>query len=49
MDGRRILEGEQKQEVLISDRVEVAINVNTRRDLEAAEKYLREKTDMKGV
>jgi adenosylcobinamide-phosphate guanylyltransferase len=49
VDGRKILEGEQEQEVLISDRAEVAINVNTRRDLEAAEKYLREKTDMKGV
>ena len=49
VDGRKILEGEQEQEVLISDRIEVAINVNTRRDLEAAEKYLREKTDMKGV
>ena len=49
VDGRKLLEGEQEQEVLISDRIEVAINVNTRRDLEAAEKYLREKTDMKGV
>lgn len=49
VDSRKILEGEQEQEVLISDRVEVAINVNTRRDLEAAERYLREKTDMKGV
>ena len=47
VDGRKILEGEQEQEVLISDRVEVAINVNTRRDLEAAERYLQEKTDVK--
>jgi adenosylcobinamide-phosphate guanylyltransferase len=44
VDGRKILEREQEQEVLISDRVEVAININTRLDLEAAERYLREKT-----
>jgi adenosylcobinamide-phosphate guanylyltransferase len=43
VDGRKISEGEQEQEVLISDRIEVAININTRQDLEAAERYLREK------
>jgi GTP:adenosylcobinamide-phosphate guanylyltransferase len=46
VDGRKILEREQEQEVLISDRVEVAINVNTKGDLEAAERYLREKTNV---
>jgi len=45
VDGRKILESEQEQEVLISDRVEVAINVNTRLDLKVAEKYLRERAD----
>jgi len=43
VDGRKISDGEQEQEVLISDRIEVAININTRQDLEAAERYLREK------
>jgi len=49
VDGRKILEAEQEQEVLISDRVDVAINVNTSLDLEEAERYLREKTDAKGI
>lgn len=49
VDGRKILEGEQEQEVLISDRAEVAINVNTELDLEAAERYLQEKLGMKNV
>ena len=44
VDGRKILELEQEQEVLISDRVDVSINVNTRQDLEAAEKYLRDRS-----
>jgi len=43
VDGRKISEGEQEQEVLISDRIEIAININTRQDLKAAERYLREK------
>jgi adenosylcobinamide-phosphate guanylyltransferase len=43
VDGRKILEGEQEQEVFILDRIEIAININTRQDLEAAERYLREK------
>lgn len=45
VDGGKISDGEQEQKVLISDRIEVAINVNTRQDLKAAERYLREKTD----
>jgi len=49
VDDRKILEGMQEQEVLISDRVEVAINVNTELDLKAAERYLREKSEMKSV
>ncbi len=44
VDGRKIMDYEQEQEVLISDRTEVAINVNTRLDLEAVERILREKT-----
>ncbi len=43
VDGRRILENEQEQEILISDRTEVAINVNTKLDLAAAERFLKEK------
>lgn len=49
VDGRKILEGMQEQEVLISDRVEVAVNVNTELDLEVAERYLQEKSRMKNV
>ncbi len=49
VDGQKILESEQEQEVLISDRTEVAINVNTRLDLEAVERILKEKTGAKGI
>jgi adenosylcobinamide-phosphate guanylyltransferase len=49
VDGRKILEGMQEQEVLISDSAEVAINVNTEQDLEAAKRHLQEKLGMKNI
>lgn len=36
VDGKRITEGEQEQEVVISEKVEAIFNVNTSRDLELA-------------
>jgi len=41
VDGRKILEGEQEQEVMVSDQLEAAFNINTLRDLELAEKILK--------
>jgi adenosylcobinamide-phosphate guanylyltransferase len=40
VDGKRITEGEQEQEVVISERVEAIFNVNTPRDLELAREII---------
>ena len=40
IDGRRIDEGELEEEVIVFDRKEVALNVNTLEDLTVAERYL---------
>ena len=45
VDGRRILEGEQEQEVMISERLEAVFNVNTHRELELARKILEKRSE----
>ena len=41
VDGRKILEGEQEQEVMISDQLEAVFNINTPHDLELARMILK--------
>jgi len=41
IDGRRIDEAELEEEILVIDREEVAMNVNTPQDLEIVERLVR--------